>query len=174
MFDDLNGTEIAIIGMAGRFPGARDVEAFWSNLRAGVESITALTDQDLLARGVAPDALRDPNLVKAAAVLDDMELFDAGFFGITHREAELMDPQHRVLLECAWEALERAGYAMDTFNGAIGVYAGAATNTYLLFNLLSHPRLIQTFDPQQIDIASSGDFLTTRISYKLNLKGPSH
>src|ERR1044071_373667 len=123
MFDDLEGTEVAIIGMAGRFPGARTLDAFWRNLRDGVESIEFPSDAELLARGLDPARLADPLWVKAAAVLDDPDAFDAAFFGISHREAELLDPQHRVFLECAHEALERASYAVET-SAAIGVFAG--------------------------------------------------
>src|SRR5215204_4391699 len=101
---------IAIIGMAGRFPGAKDLDEFWHNLRAGVESITFLSDEQLRASGVSPAMLRNPCYVKAAALLDDIELFDAPFFNFTPREAEVTDPQQRLFLECAWEALESAGY----------------------------------------------------------------
>lgn len=97
-----NGLEIAIIGMAGRFPGAKNIEEFWQNLRNGVESITTFTNEELLAGGIDPDLLNDPNYVKAGAVLEDIELFDAEFFGFNPREAEIIDPQHRLFLECAW------------------------------------------------------------------------
>src|SRR5436305_12649637 len=103
MGEQVNGTEIAIIGMAGRFPGAANIDAFWRNLRDGVESITFLTDGELAARGVDQATLCDPGFVKAAATLDNVEAFDAPFFGINLREAELIDPQHRFFLECAWE-----------------------------------------------------------------------
>jgi acyl transferase domain-containing protein len=169
-----DGNEIAIIGMAGRFPGAANLEQFWCNLRDGVESIIFPTEQELAQRGVDPAAMRDPAYVKAAAALDGMELFDAAFFGMSHREAELTDPQHRIFLECAWEALERSGYISERYDGAIGVFAGAATNTYLLYNLVANRELVRTLDPVQLDIANAGDFLTTRVSYKLNLTGPSH
>lgn len=171
--EQFEGTEIAIIGMAGRFPGAHTLEQFWQNLRDGVESIRFLTDVELRALGVSSTTLDDPSYVKAAAAMDDMDLFDAAFFGISHREAELIDPQHRIFLECAWEALERAGYIASPHDCPIGVFAGASTNTYLLYNLLSN-HTVRMLDPVQIDIASSGDFLTTRVSYKFDLKGPSH
>src|SRR5439155_18183596 len=145
----------------------------WRNLRDGLESISFLSDHELLARGLDPALLADPLWVKAAAVLDDFDAFDAAFFGLTPREAELMDPQHRLFLECASEALERAGYNPDTAPEAIGVYGGTTTNTYLLYNLVSNPAYLSAFDPVQIDIANGADFLTTRVSYKLNLKGPS-
>jgi len=101
---------IAIIGMAGRFPGARNVNQFWQNLRDGVESLSFFADQELEAEGVAPALLNHPAYVKAGMILDDIELFDAALFGFTPREAEITDPQHRLFLECAWEALESAGY----------------------------------------------------------------
>src|SRR5918999_2707555 len=113
MPDHLNGTEIAIIGMAGRFPGARNLDEFWRNLRDGVDCVRRLTDEELLQSGVDPSVFNAPNYVKVAAPIDDVELFDAGFFGFAPREAEILDPQHRVLLECAWEALESAGYVSE-------------------------------------------------------------
>jgi phthiocerol/phenolphthiocerol synthesis type-I polyketide synthase E len=170
----MTGTEIAIIGMAGRFPGAKTVDELWRNLRDGVESITYFTDEELLAAGVNRALLQDPDYVKAAAVMDGIDLFDASFFGYTSREAQLMDPQHRVLLECASDALEDAGYDPESLHGSVGVFAGATINTYLLVNLFSNPDLINALDLVQINITNGADFLTTRISYKLNLKGPSH
>jgi acyl transferase domain-containing protein/acyl carrier protein len=174
MADHLASSQIAVIGMAGRFPGSRDVTTFWKNLCDGVESIRFLTEEQLAGMGVAPALLTDPNYVRAAAALDDVELFDASFFDMTPREAEITDPQHRLLLECAWEAIENAGYDPGRYEGLIGVYAGATINTYLLLNLLSNAPLINSVDKLQINIGNAGDFLTTRISYKLNLKGPSH
>ncbi len=170
----MDGTEIAIVGFVGRFPGARSTQEFWRNLRDGVESISFLTEQELEALGVAPSVSGAANYVRAAAVMDDVEMFDAAFFGYSPKEAELMDPQHRIFLECAWEALENAGYDPETYDGAIGVYGGATINTYLLCNLATRPELIDSLDLTQINIANGGDFLTTRVSYKLNLKGPSH
>src|SRR5919205_1813884 len=117
---------IAIVGMAGRFPGAKNLDEFWRNLRAGVESITFFSDEQLRASGVSDAMLEDPQYVKAAGVLDDIELFDAPFFNFTPREAEVTDPQQRLFLECAWQALENAGYVGESFNGSIAVYAGAA------------------------------------------------
>src|SRR5918911_1285691 len=134
--------EIAIIGMAGRFPRARSVDQFWQNLRDGVESISFFSDEELEAAGVERSALSDPNYVKAGAVLDDLELFDASFFGFNPREAEIMDPQHRFFLECAWEALEAAGYDSETYPGRIGVYAGCSMSTYLLHNLYANRDLV--------------------------------
>ena len=117
---------IAIVGMSGRFPGAASVEELWEQSVSGQRGIRALTDQELSAAGVTEAARRDPHYVKVGAPLADVELFDAEFFGIPPTEADAMDPQHRLFLECAWEALERAGHAVESHRGAIGVYAGAA------------------------------------------------
>jgi phthiocerol/phenolphthiocerol synthesis type-I polyketide synthase E len=121
---------IAIIGAAGRFPGAQNLTEFWNNLCAGVESIARFTDEQLLATGIDPADLRNPSYVKARATLSGVEFFDSEFFGLTSREAELMDPQHRFFLETAWHALEDAGYDPARFGGAVGVYAGLSLNTY--------------------------------------------
>jgi thioester reductase-like protein len=171
--DAVPGSDIAIIGMSARFPGARDSAVFWDNLCAGAHSIAFLSDAECRATGVDPALLQHPNYVKARGVLEDPELFDAAFFGFTPREAEIRDPQHRLFLECAWEALEQAGYDADTYPGAIGVYAGASPNTYLLHNLLSNPSLVELVGPLHLNISSDKDFLTTLVSYKLHLRGPS-
>jgi|GEM_PF-572407 len=165
---------VAVVGLAGRFPAARDVEELWRNLIAGIESIRRLTPEEMrAAAGAHPSdisQINDPLWVAAAGVLDGADLFDAAFFQITPREAELLDPQHRVFLETAWEALEDAGCDPARFAGAIGVFAGAGLNTYLLNNLLPGGESIAN---PQVAIASDKDFLTTRLSYKLDLKGPS-
>ncbi len=168
-----DGSEIAIIGMAGRFPGAADLETFWRNLSAGVESISRLTDQELAAAGVGPELRDDPRYVKAASILEGVELFDAEFFGYTPREAEIMDPQQRLFLECAWTALEHAGYNPQAYTGAVGVYAGARADTYIL-NLYSHPELLRSLDPAQIGVGNDLSYLSARVAYKLNLRGPSY
>jgi acyl transferase domain-containing protein/acyl carrier protein len=166
------GLEIAIIGMVGRFPGAGNIDEFWQNLRDGVESVSFFTDQELDAAGVSPATLRDPNYIKARGVLEGMELFDASFFGYSPREAEVIDPQHRIFLECAWEALENAGYDPESYKKPIGVYAGSALSTYLL-NLHTNSGVLGSVSGYQIGIGNDKDYLTTRVSYKLNLEGPS-
>lgn len=166
-------SDVAIIGMAGRFPGAATIAAFWQNLCAGVESISSFSDQDLLDAGIDPALLQHPHFVKAAPVLDGIEDFDATFFGITPREAEITDPQQRLFLECAWEALETAGYDPDTYAGAIGIYAGVGMNTYLLNNLYPNRQISGTVGLEQLIISNDKDFLTTRVAYKLNLRGPA-
>jgi amino acid adenylation domain-containing protein len=165
--------DVAVVGMAGRFPGARDLDAFWQNLRDGVESISFFTEEEVEGTGVEPAVARGPNYVKAGGVLEGAELFDASLFSFYPREAALMDPQHRVFLECAWEALEHAGYNPDSYKALIGVYAGTSINTYLLFNLFSNPDLTGVTEIYQLAIGNDKDFLPTRVSYKLNLRGPS-
>ncbi|WP_306422153.1 type I polyketide synthase [Nostoc sp. CHAB 5715] len=167
-----NGLEIAIIGMAGQFPKANDLHQFWQNLQDGVESTTLLTDEQLQKSGVAPSLLQHPDYVKVAATLENIECFDAEFFGFSPREAEILDPQHRLFLECAWSALEDAGYNAQSYAGAIAVYAGSAMNSYLL-NLISHPTIQANVNRYQLFLSNDKDFLTTRVSYKLNLRGPS-
>jgi acyl transferase domain-containing protein/acyl carrier protein len=162
---------IAVVGMAGRFPGAKNVEEFWENLRAGREPITFFSDEELLARGVDARMLDAAGYVKAEAVLDDVEMFDASFFGLTPREAETTDPQHRLFLEHAWEALESAGYEIRNYAGRIGVYAGESVNSYLLHNLYRQRQLIDAMGASQILIGNDRDYLATFVSYKLNLKG---
>jgi len=171
--DQYNGLEIAIIGMSGRFPGARDYNELWQHLRDGVESISFFSDEELTSSGIPPTVLSDPDYVKAKGVLEDAELFDASFFGYTPREAEIMDPQHRLFLECAWEALENAGYAAEAHTASIGVYAGVAMSTYLLHNLYPNRDLVASLADLQLSIGSDKDHLATRVSYKLNLNGPS-
>jgi polyketide synthase PksJ len=166
-------TDIAVIGLAGRFPGAPTLDAFWHNLCAGVEAISFFTDEEIKAAGVDLETLHHPHYVRAGGVLDEVEWFDAAFFGYTPREAEILDPQHRLFLECAWEALERAGYDSARYSGRIGVYASAGLNTYLLNNLQSHPDLLHSAGGYQTFISNDKDFVPTRVSYKLNLRGPS-
>jgi amino acid adenylation domain-containing protein len=166
-------TEIAIIGMAGRFPRAKNLEEFWRNLRDGVEAVTFFTDEELLAAGVSAAALDDPRCVKARNVLEDVELFDAAFFNYQPREAEVMDPQHRFFLECAWEALENAGYDPGTFDGRIGVFGGESINTYLQNNINLNQKVRDLIGFYQIRVGNRLDNLTTRVAYKLNLRGPS-
>jgi phthiocerol/phenolphthiocerol synthesis type-I polyketide synthase E len=170
----VSASGIAVIGLAGRFPGAATVEELWSNLCRGVESVRLLERAEVLSRGVDPALADDPAFVPAEALPDGIELFDAAFFDMSHREAEITDPQHRLLLECACHALEDAGYDPARSPGPVGIFAGATLNTYLPLHLMSDPGLLASLDPMQVNIASAADFLTTRISYKLNLQGPSH
>jgi len=166
------GSEIAIIGMAGRFPGSKDLEEFWRNLCEGVEAVSFFSDEELIEAGVGPALLNDPNYVKAGVVLDDIDQFDALFFGYSPREAEVMDPQHRLFLECASEALERAGHDSEQSGESVGVFAGTGTGTYV-YNLLSNPEIIEAVGGLQLAIGNDKDHLPTHVSYKLNLRGPS-
>jgi phthiocerol/phenolphthiocerol synthesis type-I polyketide synthase E len=165
------GLEIAVIGMAGRFPGAGDLEAFWRNLRDGVESISTFTDEELAAAGVDPEVMRDPAYVRVGGIVEGIERFDAAFFGYYPREAQIIDPQQRILLECAWEALEDAGYDPLRGERSIGVFAGAGTNHYLA-HLQADREIAASIDYYQLHLANYKDYLTTRIAYKLNLTGP--
>ncbi len=165
--------EIAIVGMAGRFPGANTLEAFWQNLAAGVESITRFTPEDLQAAGVPVEQLQEPNYVPASPVLDDVAGFDAAFFGYSPQEAQVMDPQHRLFLESCWQGLETAGYDPFTFPGLIGVFGGCNISTYLL-SFFNNPHVRQLNNDYQLMIGNDKDSLTTTVSYKLNLKGPSY
>jgi acyl transferase domain-containing protein len=165
-----NEFDIAIVGMAGRFPGARNLDEFWRNLAEGVQSIARLSDEEILAAGVPASYLSNPRYVKAAPILEAPGHFDAGFFGLSPMEARAMDPQHRILLELAYEALEHAGYDPNRYHGRIGVFTGTALNTYFANGGLNS-RLAEDYIPTLI--GNDKDFLSTRISYKLNLKGPS-
>lgn len=168
---------IAIIGMAGRFPGAQDVQTFWQNVQAGVESITFFKDEDLLADGAEASLLAQPNYVKANGVVEDIDQFDAAFFGFSPREANLLDPQLRLFLECAWSVLEQAGYDAPQFAGRIGVFAGVGANSYLHNYLLAgrtEEEASAVFsDFFQMSIGNDKDFVPTRAAYHLNLTGPS-
>jgi len=164
---------IAILSMAGRLPGAHDLDSFWENLRQGVESIRQLTDEELLAAGVLPATLTDPRYVRSAGVVEEIDLFDAPFFGYSAREAALLDPQQRLFLECAWEALEAAGYDSLRIDRPVGVYGGVSANSYYFFYLFSRQDLLNTPAAAQGFLGSDKDFLCTRISYELGLRGPS-
>jgi acyl transferase domain-containing protein/acyl-CoA synthetase (AMP-forming)/AMP-acid ligase II/thioesterase domain-containing protein/SAM-dependent methyltransferase/acyl carrier protein len=162
--------DVAIVGVAGRFPKAKTLAEFWRNLVDGVACISSFTDEEMAAAGVEPELLRSPGYVKSAPVLDEVEMFAAPFFGYAPREAEVMDPQQRIFLELAWEALEDAGYAPGTFAGPIGVFGGITFNSYGYF-LRRTPGLHMEFISDLVGMDK--DFLTTRVSYKLDLKGPS-
>jgi acyl transferase domain-containing protein/acyl carrier protein len=170
-FKGLSGSEIALIGMSGRFPGAQSIDAFWNYLRDGVESITFLTDEQLQASGVSPEVIDNPNYVKARFLLENVELFDAAFFGVNPREAQGMDPQHRLFLECVYEAIENAGYDADRYGGRISLFAGSGMSSYVVNNIYANPEAMALVGSLQIAIMNSADSLTTYVAYKLNLKG---
>jgi len=158
--------------MAGRFPGAATLDAFWENIKSGADCFRDFTDSELAASGVS-DALRgNPAYVGGGTVLEDADAFDAAYFGISPREAQILDPQHRIFLECAVSAMEHAGYGATT-EAVVGVYAGASMNTYLLAQILRDRALVDSVGGYQLMLGNDKDFLCTRVSYKLNLKGPS-
>jgi len=169
---------VAIVGLAGRFPGARDPEEFWRNLVAGVESISRFSEAEL-EDAFDETVRRAPNFVRARPILADVEQFDADFFGMYARDAELTDPQQRVFLECAWEALENAGCDPRRYRGAIGVFAGCSINTYFLHYVCTDRRTLEEFTSSYqvgcypLLLGAGLDFLATRVSYKLDLRGPS-
>ncbi len=168
----LNSGGIAIIGMVGCFPGADSVEALWNNLCNGVESCTTFTDLEL--DPIVDIELRtDPNYVRVRGIVEGAETFDAAFFGINPREAEVMDPQARVFLELAYTALENSGYMPESYDGAIGLYAGSGQNTYFEHHICGRPEIINRLGEFQTMLANEKDFVTTRTSYKLGLTGPS-
>jgi acyl transferase domain-containing protein len=165
--------DVAVIGMAGRFPGADDLAEFWRNLRAGVSSIERLSKEELRAKGTDVRRLDDPRYVLAAPLLRGVEEFDAAFFDISPAEASIMDPQRRLFMEQCWAALESAGYVPEKCDGAIGVFAGAGVNTYMLNNLYENRDLLDLLGDMQVLASNDKDGLPMQTSYHLNLTGPS-
>lgn len=163
---------IAIVGMAGRFPKARNIAELWDNVKNRRECISFFNDEEFEAAGIEFPK-RNGKVVKARGMLEDADKFDAAFFGINAKEAEVMDPQQRIFLECAHDALEDAGCDPEREARPIGVFAGASLNTYFISQLLAHPELQDTVNAYQLLLANDKDFLATRLSYKLNLRGPS-
>ena len=163
---------VAIVGMRARVPGAEDLDTLWHNIAAGVESVTTLTAEEMQAAGVPESVTSLPGYVNAAPLLGDVDRFDAAFFGFSARDAALTDPQHRLFLETAWEALEDAGYDPGTFPGAIGVFGGCEMSTYL-YQLSQHPDALGYVDGMQLMVTNDKDHLCTQVSYRLNLRGPS-
>jgi len=166
------GDEIAVVGLAGRFPGAPDIETLWRNLCEGREAVRFFRDEELDPR-VPAELRRDSKYVAARGLLDDPDLFDAALFGIAPREAEVLDPQQRILLELAWHALEDAGCDPSRFDGRIGVWAGVMNNTYFAENVVRRPDVIETFGAFNVMTANEKDYVATRISHRLDLTGPS-
>jgi phthiocerol/phenolphthiocerol synthesis type-I polyketide synthase E len=166
------GLEIAVVGMAGRFPGAPGVDALWANLRAGLESIRRFSDEELAAAGVPQSLRADPAYVPARGALEEVDRFDAAFFGFTPREAQVTDPQQRLFLEVAWEALEHAGYDAARVPGRVGVYAGSSMSTYYL-NLLAHPDVTAAAGEMAVRMGVDKDYLATRAAFKMGLEGPA-
>ncbi|GAV43017.1 SDR family NAD(P)-dependent oxidoreductase [Streptomyces acidiscabies] len=167
-------TDVAIIGMAGRFPGADDLDSFWRLLREGREGITRFGREELAAAGVPARLLDDPTYVPAHGIIPDVDLFDTGYFEFTPAEAAITDPQHRVLLTAGHAALEHAGYDPARYDGLISVYVGAAVNTYLQQQVLPNVDQTTTSSHFAVMVGNDKDYLATRLSYKLDLKGPSY
>lgn len=168
-----NNRDIAIIGMAGKFPGAGDLDEFWANLRAGTESVIFFADEELAAAGVPASQYRNPSYVKAAFALADPDLFDAEFFGYTSLEARIIDPQQRLFLEQAYTALEHAGYDPSRYEDRIGVFGGDSSESAYLENILSNTEHGAAIGDQNPGLGYEACYLTTRVSYKLDLRGPS-
>jgi len=169
---------IAIVGMAGRFPGARTIDEFWENLTEGVDTTTFLTTEELLAAGVPSNVITSPNYVRAAFTLEDSDRFDADFFDFSPAEAEILDPQQRLFLQACWHALEDAGYPPAIHPQPFGVFGSTSVPSYQLVNLANHPLVANTrygldLSGMQVMFANAPDYLATRVSYKLNLCGPS-
>ncbi|MET0396200.1 MAG: amino acid adenylation domain-containing protein [Longimicrobiaceae bacterium] len=166
------GFEVAVIGMAGRFPGADDIDAFWRNLQGGVESIAFFTREQLVEEGCDAALLDDPNFVPAAGELRGADEVDAALFNLTPRDAQILDPQHRILLECAWSALEHAGYDPARTDEPVGVFAGCGSNHYVR-HLEQNSEVVSAVGGMRLALANEKDHLAPGISYRLNLRGPS-
>ena len=175
MSDAVGGGEerIAIVGLSGRFPGARDLESFWEMLRRGGDARRVPTDAELDEAGVPPALRAHPQWVRSSYVLDGATDFDAGLFGYSPREAELMDPQQRIFMECAWESLDHAGYDPGRFKGAVAVYASVSLSSYLLRALMRQPDLMDATGSFGLMLANDKDYVATRVSHRLGLRGPS-
>ena len=177
--EGLGANAIAVIGMAGRFPGADSVTQFWENLRNGKESIVTLSEEALTAAGVSAATLADPTYVRRAPLLDGIDEFDAEYFGMNPYTARMMDPQQRLFLQTAWHALEDSGYDPDSYDGSIGVFASSTASGYLMDNLMSHrdtKTLVSegiTVEMFNLVLLNDKDHLATRVSHELNLRGPS-
>ena len=171
MTDNDYASAIALIGMSGRFPGADSVAQLWRNLLAGVKGLRELTDEELRAAGAEPGALADPRYVRIGGPLSNVDQFDAGVFGINPREAETMEPQHRLFLECVWEALEGAGYCPTEMRGQVAVFGGTGFPDYVVQNV-QH----LTTEPGGnllLAVGNERDSLASLVSYKLGLRGPA-
>ena len=168
-----NQQDIAIIGMAGCFPGAADIKAFWHNLTNGVETISKFTYEELVEKGVDAELLKHKNFVPAAGIIKDIDFFDSHFFGYRPTEADIMDPHHRLFLEVAYQALEQSGYLSDDYSGSIGVFAGMSQSAYFTKYIQENKHLSKSLGSWKGGLATSPEFLATKVFYKLNLRGPS-
>jgi acyl transferase domain-containing protein len=170
----MSADEVAVVGMAARFPGAANVDELWQNLRNGVESIERLSDEELRAGNEKPELLADPAYVRACASLAGADSFDAAFFGMSPREAALMDPQHRVFLETCWAALEDAGVDPSRAGRGAGVFAACGMNAYMMYHLVTNREVMDSVGEWLVrHTGNDMNFLATRVSYELDLGGPS-
>ena len=165
---------IAIIGISARFPKADNINQFWDNLVNGIDCVENFSVDSLKAVGITDAVLSDSKFVPRGGRINDAEMFDAPFFGYSLREASLMDPQHRIFLECGWGAIEDSGYDVSRLDCSVGVFASCGMNHYLIHNILANPSIATNSNEIQLILGNDKDFLTTRLSYKLNLRGPSY
>ena len=171
--DLVDENSLALVGMAGQFPDAPNITQFWQNLVNGLQSSRFFSDEELLAAGVSQQLLNDPSYVKADILLEDIDVFDATFFGFTPREAETIDPQTRLFLQCAWKTLEDAAYDPGRYEGHIGVFVGKHPSNYRDYNLNSNPELVELVGKLQLSSGNDADALATMVAYKLDLQGPT-
>ena len=169
----LNREEVAIIGMACRFPDAAGINEFWHNLCDGICSIRSFSFEELKASGIDESILNNPAFVNAGVEIENADCFDARFFGFSPFEAEIIDPQQRIFLECAWQTLEDAGYDPERYDGAIGVFGSVSPNTYFQNCLIHHPEILNKAGQQLMRLSNEKDHVCTRVAFKLNLKGPA-
>lgn len=170
---EISKSDIAVIGLAGKFPGADNIDTFWKNILVGKESLTHFNDEELIASGIDAELLAHPNYIKVKGFLDEVEYFDSAFFDYTDKDADLMDPQIRILHQCAWEVLENAAYNPVTYNGRIGLFVGSGFNILWVKHLLDATPAQNLLNSIELFTLNEKDFVSTRLSYKLNLKGPS-
>ncbi|SHM21866.1 type I polyketide synthase [Mucilaginibacter sp. OK098] len=170
--DKKANSDIAVIGMASRFPGANNIDEFWKMLTEGREGTSFFTDAEL-DTSIPLSEKSDPSYVKARGIIDKADEFDAGFFGFNPRSAELMDPQQRIFLQIAWEALESTGYLPEKYAGSVGVFAGVGYNTYYTHNVLNHKDIVDKYGHFNVRTLNEKDYIATRTAYQLNLKGPA-
>ena len=173
MPDDLQGTEIAIVGNVRPLSRRRKHDGVLAEPCQGVESISFFSSDELRSEGISGDLISNPAYVRARGVVRNADWFDASFFGFAPRQAEVMDPQHRLFMECVWEALEATGYDPERYQGRLGIYAGTTMSSYLVENLASNRESAGSAGGFEVVMANDKDYLATGVSYRLNLKGPS-
>jgi acyl transferase domain-containing protein len=171
--DNLQETDIAVIGMGCRLPGCNNTKEFWKNLINGNDLISTFTTAELELEGIPRSLFEQPNYVKRRGIISEIDQFDSEFFDITPAEADAMDPQQRLFLECCWEALEDSGYNPLEYKGLIGIFAGSGINQYFLKNIIKNKNIMEKLGHYSVLMLNDKDFLATRVAYKLNLRGPA-